>query len=44
MQAKRIEIATARLPELLQRVRALEQRLERLAARLGEAGPGEGRR
>ena len=30
-------VAEARLPELLQRVRALEQRLERLAARLGEA-------
>jgi UDP-3-O-[3-hydroxymyristoyl] glucosamine N-acyltransferase len=38
-QARRIAVATGRLPELLQRVRALEQRLERLAARLGDAGP-----
>ena len=43
-QAKRIMVAEGRLPELLQRVRALEQRLERLAARLGERGPAEGGR
>jgi len=43
-QARRIIVAEARLPELLQRVRALEQRLERLAAQLGDAGPaGDGR-
>jgi UDP-3-O-[3-hydroxymyristoyl] glucosamine N-acyltransferase len=44
-QAKRIMVAESRLPELLQRVRALEQRLERLAARLedpGAAGGGRG--
>jgi UDP-3-O-[3-hydroxymyristoyl] glucosamine N-acyltransferase len=35
-QAKRIVVAEARLPELLQRVRALEQKLERLAAQLDE--------
>jgi UDP-3-O-[3-hydroxymyristoyl] glucosamine N-acyltransferase len=44
VQAKRIMVAEARLPELLQRVRALEQRLERLAAQLGETGTtGSGR-
>jgi UDP-3-O-[3-hydroxymyristoyl] glucosamine N-acyltransferase len=42
-QAKRIWVAETRLPELLQRVRALEQRLERLAARLDEQGAGERR-
>ena len=41
--AKRITVAEGRLPELLQRVRALEQRLQKLAARLGEA-PAEGER
>jgi UDP-3-O-[3-hydroxymyristoyl] glucosamine N-acyltransferase len=41
VQAKRIMVAEMRLPERLQRVRVLEQRLERLTARLGEAeGPG----
>jgi UDP-3-O-[3-hydroxymyristoyl] glucosamine N-acyltransferase len=35
-QAKRIVVAEARLPELLQRVRALEQKLERLVAQLDE--------
>jgi UDP-3-O-[3-hydroxymyristoyl] glucosamine N-acyltransferase len=35
-QAKRIMIAEGRLPELLHRVRALEQKLERLAGQLGE--------
>jgi UDP-3-O-[3-hydroxymyristoyl] glucosamine N-acyltransferase len=35
-QAKRIIVVEGRLPELLQRLRALEQRLEKLAARLGE--------
>ena len=35
-QAMRIIVAEARLPELLHRVRALEQKLERLAAQLGE--------
>jgi UDP-3-O-[3-hydroxymyristoyl] glucosamine N-acyltransferase len=39
LQAKRIMVAETRLPELLQRVRALEQRLERLAERLGEPAP-----
>jgi len=39
-QARRIAVVAGRLPELLQRVRALEQRLERLAVRLGAAGPG----
>jgi UDP-3-O-[3-hydroxymyristoyl] glucosamine N-acyltransferase len=38
-QARRIMVAESRLPELLQRVRALEQRLERLTARLGDADP-----
>jgi UDP-3-O-[3-hydroxymyristoyl] glucosamine N-acyltransferase len=38
VQAKRIIVAEARLPELLRRVRVLEERLERLAARLGETG------
>jgi UDP-3-O-[3-hydroxymyristoyl] glucosamine N-acyltransferase len=38
-QARRIAVAAGRLPELLQRVRALEQRLGRLAAQLGDAGP-----
>ena len=42
VQAKRIMVAETRLPELLQRVRALEQRLERLAAQLGEPGGAEG--
>ena len=41
--ARRIMAAQGRLPELLQRVRALEQRLEKLAGRLGEA-PAEGER
>jgi len=41
--ARRIMVAEGRLPELLQRVRVLEQRLEKLAARLGEA-PAEGER
>ena len=40
-QARRIMVAETRLPELLQRVRALEQRLERLTAQLGDA-PGTG--
>jgi len=41
VQAKRIMVAEMRLPELLQRVRALEQRLERLAEQIGETeGPG----
>jgi UDP-3-O-[3-hydroxymyristoyl] glucosamine N-acyltransferase len=44
VQAKRIAVAQGRLPELLQRVRALEQRLERLAARLGEPGAAGGGR
>jgi UDP-3-O-[3-hydroxymyristoyl] glucosamine N-acyltransferase len=42
-QARRIAVAEARLPELLQRVRALEQRLEQLSARSGEAGGEHGR-
>jgi UDP-3-O-[3-hydroxymyristoyl] glucosamine N-acyltransferase len=44
MHAKRIAVAESRLPELLQRVRALEERLEQLAARLGEPGPTGGGR
>jgi UDP-3-O-[3-hydroxymyristoyl] glucosamine N-acyltransferase len=41
--ARRIMVAEARLPELLQRVRALEQRLETLAARLdGPSGDARG--
>ena len=36
-QAKRIMIAEGRLPEMLHRVRALEQKLERLAAQLDES-------
>ncbi|TMQ20003.1 MAG: UDP-3-O-(3-hydroxymyristoyl)glucosamine N-acyltransferase [Candidatus Rokuibacteriota bacterium] len=39
LQAKRIMVAETRLPELLQRVRALEQRLARLTERLGDTGP-----
>jgi UDP-3-O-[3-hydroxymyristoyl] glucosamine N-acyltransferase len=41
-QARRIAVAQARVPELLQRVRALEQRLERLAAKLGDIEPSSG--
>ena len=37
-QAKRITVAEARLPELLQRVRALERRLEELTVRLAGSG------
>ena len=37
-EAKRIEAASARLPELLRRVRALEQRLERLVGRSDAPG------
>jgi UDP-3-O-[3-hydroxymyristoyl] glucosamine N-acyltransferase len=40
--ARRIAVAQARLPELLQRVRALERRLERLAAKLGDIEPSGG--
>jgi UDP-3-O-[3-hydroxymyristoyl] glucosamine N-acyltransferase len=43
-QARRIMVAQGRLPELLQRVRVLEQRLEKLAQRLGEPSAGEGER
>jgi UDP-3-O-[3-hydroxymyristoyl] glucosamine N-acyltransferase len=43
-QARRIMVAQGRLPELLQRVRVLEQRLEKLAQRLGEPPAGEGER
>jgi UDP-3-O-[3-hydroxymyristoyl] glucosamine N-acyltransferase len=42
-QARRIMAAQARLPELLQRVRALERRLERLTEGSGETGPEGGR-
>jgi UDP-3-O-[3-hydroxymyristoyl] glucosamine N-acyltransferase len=35
LQTKRIMVAETRLPEMLQRLRALEQRLEKLAAQLG---------
>jgi UDP-3-O-[3-hydroxymyristoyl] glucosamine N-acyltransferase len=38
--AKRIMVAEARLPELLQRVRALEQRLQQLADEQGEGAHG----
>jgi UDP-3-O-[3-hydroxymyristoyl] glucosamine N-acyltransferase len=44
VQARRIAVAETRLPELLQRVRALEQRLDALAGRLAGAPPGEGGR
>jgi UDP-3-O-[3-hydroxymyristoyl] glucosamine N-acyltransferase len=40
LQAKRIMVAEARLPEILQRLRALEQRLEKLAAQLGDPRDG----
>ena len=40
LQAKRIMVAEARLPEILQRLRALEQRLEKLAAQLGDTTGG----
>jgi UDP-3-O-[3-hydroxymyristoyl] glucosamine N-acyltransferase len=43
-RARRIMVAEARLPELLQRVRALEQRLEKLAARFGEEPGGSAER
>jgi UDP-3-O-[3-hydroxymyristoyl] glucosamine N-acyltransferase len=43
-QAKRIMIAETRLPELLQRVRALEQRLAELGGRPAEPGPAGGGR
>ena len=44
MQAKRIMAAESRLPELLQRVRALEQRLARLAGEPSDAlGQDDGR-
>ena len=39
-QAKRIMVAETRLPELLQRVRALEQQLRRLTDKLG-GGAGD---
>ena len=39
-QARRIMVAETRLPELLQRVRALEQRLEKLAGRPDDAAGG----
>jgi UDP-3-O-[3-hydroxymyristoyl] glucosamine N-acyltransferase len=38
VHAQRVQVVENKLPELLQRVRALEQRLERLAARLGAGG------
>jgi UDP-3-O-[3-hydroxymyristoyl] glucosamine N-acyltransferase len=43
-QARRMMVASTRLPELLQRVRALEQQLARLATRLGEPDAPGGRR
>jgi UDP-3-O-[3-hydroxymyristoyl] glucosamine N-acyltransferase len=42
MQARRIIAAEARLPELLRRVRALEQRLERLGGAPGDREPSGG--
>jgi len=36
IQAKRIMVAEARLPELLRQVRALQQRVDELAARLDD--------
>ena len=42
MQARRIIAAQARLPELLRRVRALEERLERLAGAPGDREPSGG--
>jgi UDP-3-O-[3-hydroxymyristoyl] glucosamine N-acyltransferase len=44
MLARRIMVAAGRLPELLQRVRALERRLDKLAARRGGAETREGER
>jgi UDP-3-O-[3-hydroxymyristoyl] glucosamine N-acyltransferase len=41
--AKRIVVAETRLPELLQRVRTLEQRVERLSAQLGQPPASGGR-
>jgi UDP-3-O-[3-hydroxymyristoyl] glucosamine N-acyltransferase len=38
VQAKRIMVAETRLPELLRQVRALEARLDKLAAQLGQDG------
>ena len=40
IQAKRIMVAEARLPELLRQVRALQQRLDELAARLDDDKKG----
>ena len=40
-QARRIMVAETRLPELLQRVRALERRLEELTGRAGGGAGGE---
>jgi len=42
LQAKRIMVAELRLPELLQRVRALEHKLERLTAQLEGGHTGDG--
>ncbi len=36
IQAKRIMVAEARLPDLLRQVRALQQRVDELAARLDD--------
>jgi UDP-3-O-[3-hydroxymyristoyl] glucosamine N-acyltransferase len=40
IQAKRIMVAETRLPELLRQVRALEKRLDELAARLDDDKKG----
>ncbi len=42
MQARRIWLAEAQLPDLVRTLRAVERRLERLEARLGIAPAGEG--
>lgn len=40
-QSKRILLAEGQLPDIARRLRRLERRLEALAARLGDASPGE---
>lgn len=43
MQARRIWLAEAQLPDLVRKLRAIERRVERLEARLGAAAAKEGR-
>jgi UDP-3-O-[3-hydroxymyristoyl] glucosamine N-acyltransferase len=40
-QTKRILLVEGQLPEMARRLRRLERRLDALAARLGDASPGE---